>query len=87
MIKFILKRLLMLIPVIIGITLFIYVIMSLAPGDPARLILGQDATVEQVEAKREEMGLNAPLLIRYLKYMGELIQGDFGESWFSGYNV
>lgn len=87
MIKFILKRLLMLIPVIIGITLFIYVIMSLAPGDPARLVLGQDATVEQVEAKREEMGLNAPLLIRYLKYMGELIQGDFGESWFSGYNV
>ena len=87
MVKFILKRLLMLVPVLIGITLFIYVIMSLAPGDPARLIMGQDATVEQVEAKREELGLNDPLLVRYVKYMAGVVTGDFGESWFSGYNV
>ena len=77
----------MLIPVIIGITLFIYVIMSVAPGDPARMILGQDATVEQIQAKRAELGLDRPLLIRYVNYMAGVVQGDFGSSWYNEYNV
>ena len=77
----------MLIPVVIGITLFIFVIMSLAPGDPATLILGADATYEEILAKRMELGLNDPVLIRYLKYMVGVIQGDFGISWYNGYNV
>lgn len=67
MVKYIIKRILMLIPVIFGITLFIYVIMSLAPGDPATLILGPDATYEEILAKREELGLNDPILVRYFK--------------------
>ena len=87
MAKYILKRILMLIPVVIGITLFIFVIMSLAPGDPATLILGADATYEEILAKRMELGLNDPVLIRYLKYMVGVIQGDFGISWYNGYNV
>ncbi len=87
MAKYILKRILMLIPVVFGITLFIYVIMSLAPGDPATLILGADATWEEILAKRQELGLNDPVLMRYVKYMAGVLRGDFGTSWYNGYNV
>lgn len=87
MAKYILKRILMLIPVVTGITLFIYIIMSLAPGDPATLILGADATYEEILAKRAELGLNDPVLIRYVKYMAGVLQGDFGMSWYNGYDV
>ena len=87
MVKYIIKRILMLIPVIFGITLFIYVIMSLAPGDPATLILGPDATYEEILAKREELGLNDPILVRYFKYMAGVHHGDFGISWYNEYDV
>ncbi|WP_101908419.1 ABC transporter permease [Marasmitruncus massiliensis] len=87
MLKYVAKRGLMLIPVVIGITLFIYVIMSLAPGDPATLILGPDAPYEAVLAKRAELGLNDPVLMRYVKYMAGVLQGDFGSSWYNGFNV
>lgn len=87
MLKFVFKRLLMLIPVVIGITLFIYVIMSVAPGDPVRLILGSDVTDAEVELKRVEMGLDKPLLIQYFNYMTGLVQGHFGTSWYNGYDV
>jgi peptide/nickel transport system permease protein len=82
-----LKRLLMLIPVIIGITFFIFLIMSVAPGDPARLILGVEATAAEVAAKREEMGLNDHVVLRYLRYMWGVLRGDFGISWFGGFSV
>ena len=87
MVKYIIKRILMLIPVIFGITLFIYVIMSLAPGDPATLILGPDATYEEILAKRDELGLNDPILVRYFKYMAGVLHGDFGISWYNEYDV
>lgn len=87
MAKYVLKRLLLLIPVVIGITFFIYVIMSVAPGDPARLILGENATLEEIEAKRIELGLDKPLVLRYINYMGGVLRGDLGISWYSGYNV
>lgn len=77
----------MLIPVVFGITFFIYVIMSLAPGDPATLILGADATYEEILAKREELGLNQPIVVRYVRYMARVLGGDFGTSWYNGYNV
>ncbi len=87
MLKYILKRFLMIIPVVIGITFFIYLIMSLAPGDPARMMLPQEASEEDVQAKREELGLNDPLVVRYVNYMGGVLKGDFGESWYSGFDV
>lgn len=87
MAKYILKRILMLFPVVVGITLFIYVIMSLSPGDPAKLILGTDATYDQIMEKRVELGLDKPVLIRYLDYMKGVALGDFGVSWYNGYNV
>ena len=87
MLKFVFRRILMMIPVIIGITLFIYFIMDVAPGDPARLILGADATPEGIVAKRAELGLDQPFLLRYARYMLGIIRGDFGVSWFNNYNV
>ena len=63
--KFVLKRIFALIPVLLCVTFLLYVALSLAPGDPARLILGLEATAEHVEQKREEMGLNDPIVTQY----------------------
>lgn len=69
MLKYIFKRLLMLIPIIIGISFLIYFVMSLSPGDPARIILGEYATQEAVDELREEMGLNDSIFVQYTRYM------------------
>lgn len=82
--KYVLKRLLMLIPVVIGVSFLVFFIMSLAPGDTARTILGEDAPIEAVEALNEELGLNDPVLVRYARYMGDLLRGDLGNSYKSG---
>lgn len=87
MFKYVAKRLLLLIPVVIGITLFIYVILSAAPGDPAQLILGVDASEEALIAKRQELGLDKPVIVQYFNYMLKVLKGDFGTSWLSGYEV
>lgn len=59
----------------------VYFIMSLAPGDPALLLLGDDATPEQIAALREEMGLDDPFIVQYGRYMVNLVQGDMGTSY------
>ena len=79
--KYVIKRLLMLIPVIIGVSFLVFFIMSLAPGDTARMMLGEDAPIKAVEALREELGLNDPLLVRYANYMLDLLHGDLGTSY------
>lgn len=81
MLKYIGKRLLAMIPVIIGITILVFFIMKLAPGDPARMILGDNATEEALAAKRAELGLDKPLLVQYGNYMIGLLHGDMGISW------
>ncbi len=86
--KYIIKRILLLIPVLIGLSLFVFTILALAPGDPAEMILGSDATELEIQAKRIELGLDKPLMQRYLTYVAGIVtRGDFGTSWFSGYNV
>lgn len=79
--RYIGKRLLALIPVIIGVTFIVFMILNLAPGDPAISILGEQAPAEAVEQLREEMGLNDPLLVQYGRYMIKLVQGDMGMSY------
>ena len=79
--KFIVKRLIMLIPVLIGVTLLVFLILQLAPGDPAKVILGEQATPEQIEELRESLGLNDPVLVQYANYIIKLVQGDMGESY------
>lgn len=81
MLKYIVKRLIMFIPVVLGVALVIFVIMDFTPGDPARIILGEMATQEQIDALTEEMGLNDPILVRYVRYIWGLLHGDFGTSY------
>lgn len=84
MVKYIVKRLLLLIPIILGVSAIIFTLKTLTPGDPARQILGNDATEEQIQAKREELGLNDPAVVQYVRYIGGIIHGDFGDSYRTG---
>lgn len=79
--KYIFKRVLMMIPVLLGISFVIYALMSISPGDPARMILGENADLAAVEALRDEMGLNDPFLIQYGRHMLNMLKGDLGTSW------
>lgn len=73
------------IPIIIGVSFLIYFLMDIAPGDIVLLKMGDsNMTAEQIEALYEQYGLNQPLPVRYLKYMGRLIQGDLGVSQATG---
>ena len=87
MLKYIFKRLLMLIPIIIGISFLIFFVMSLSPGDPARMILGEYVPQEEVEKLREEMGLNDNLFVQYGRYMFNALHGDLGSSYRTGLPV
>ena len=85
--KFVLKRLLAMIPVILGITFIIYTILELSPGDPAVAILGETATEADLNALRLKMGLNDPYIVRYFKYILNAVQGNFGISYRTGLSV
>jgi peptide/nickel transport system permease protein len=88
MLKYIGKRILTMIPVLLGISFIIFMIMSLTPGDPANLILGEGATKEAVAELREEMGLNDPVLVQYVRYMFKVItKFDFGTSYLNSVPV
>lgn len=75
------RRLLMLIPVLLGVSFILYAIMSLTPGDAAQLLLGDNATAEAVEQLREELNLNGGFFERYLNWITGVLQGDFGISY------
>lgn len=79
--KYILRRLLLLIPVIIGVTFIVYTIMFFTPGDPAQIMLGEHAPEEAVAKLREEMGLNDHLIVQYLRFLKNAVKGDFGRSY------
>lgn len=81
MIKFILKRLLAMIPVLLGVSLIVFFILDLAPGDPAKSILGEQARPEDIAKLHDELGLDDPFFIRYGRYMFGLLRGDLGMSY------
>lgn len=82
MVKYIIKRILFLIPILLGVSAIIFALKTLTPGDPARMILGNTATEEQVDAKREELGLNDPVIVQYGRYIGGIVTRlDFGTSY------
>lgn len=87
MYRYILKRLILLIPVLLGVSMLVYCILDLTPGDAADILAPDDATIEEKEALREEMGLNRPVLVRYAEYMWKLVHGDLGESYLSPVTV
>ncbi|KYG91375.1 ABC transporter permease [Metasolibacillus sp. FSL H7-0170] len=80
MLHYIGKRLLHLIPVLLGMTFIVFLIIRAIPGDPAQVILGQQATAEAIAALREKLGLNNPWYIQYFDYLKGILTGDLGES-------
>lgn len=86
--KYIAKRILLMIPVLLGVAFLIFAIMTFTPGDPASIILGAGATPEAIEALREKLGLNTPLLIRFFDYIkGIVTRFDFGTSYINGTEI
>ena len=82
--KYLLRRLLHVVPVLLGVTLITFSLLHLIPGDPAQILAGPDASAADVAAMRETMGLNKPLMVQYLDYLTGLFQGDMGRSMSTG---
>jgi peptide/nickel transport system permease protein len=85
--KFILRRLLLLIPILLGLTVIIFMLIRLLPGDPAGAILGERATPESLERVRAALGLDRPLIEQYWEYVSGLARLDLGSSFLSGRDV
>ena len=80
MFAYVLRRIIMLVPVMFGVSVLVFMMLHLTPGDPARLIAGQTATPEQVDEVRHLLGLDQPLYKQYYDYMDRLVHGDLGRS-------
>ena len=82
MIRYILRRILFLIPVLIGVAFCVFTLLYLTPGDPARMILGDMATESAIQEFREKEGLNKPFLVQFGNYLYKAVtQGDIGRSY------
>jgi peptide/nickel transport system permease protein len=84
---YLLRRVLLLIPTVIGVTILVFVLSRVIPGDPAALAAGDFASPEMVQALRDEFGLDRPLYEQYILYMGGLLEGDLGTSMFTRESV
>jgi peptide/nickel transport system permease protein len=88
MIRYVIKRILLMIPVIWGVVTLIFLINTFAPGDPATQILGTSATEEQKVQLREDLGLNEPTIVQYFNYLKNIVlHGDMGISYSSKQSV
>lgn len=77
---YVLRRLLLAVPVLFGVSLLVFAVMHLAPGDPAAIMLGAQATREDVERLHRELGLDRPLPVQYARWLGRVLHGDLGRS-------
>lgn len=80
MTRYLLRRLLLTVPVLLFVSVIVFALITLIPGDPARVMLGEEASAEALETLRKELGLDRPLHIRYLIWFTHIIRGDFGQS-------
>ncbi|MFW5688501.1 MAG: nickel ABC transporter permease [Spirochaetota bacterium] len=83
MYQYIIRRLILTVPVVLGVSIIVFSIIRLLPGDPARAVAGVNATPEYIEQVREEYGLNDPIYVQYWNFLTNLISGDLGRSTFS----
>ncbi len=84
MLKYVIKRLGMSIPILLAVLTLVFIIIRIVPGDPAMVVLGDQASTEALEALRERMGLNAPLIEQYFHFLSGALRGDLGLSLLSG---
>jgi ABC-type dipeptide/oligopeptide/nickel transport system permease component len=87
MLRYILVRLLLAIPVLLAVFTLVFLVVRIIPGDPAQAALGDYASKEAVEALRERMGLNEPIYVQYFRYLGDLVRGDLGDSLITGNSI
>ncbi|GGE32174.1 peptide ABC transporter permease [Agaricicola taiwanensis] len=87
MLAYTLKRLLVAIPTLLGVLTIVFFLVRVAPGDPAIVILGENATQVAIDQLREQLGLNKPLMEQYFSFIGAIAQGDFGRSMISNQPV
>src|SRR5512135_3282356 len=80
MTSFIIRRILVVIPTLLGMTVIIFLMLAVTPGDPAELLLGERATKESLEAMREYLGLNKPLYVQYGLFLKRVVRLDLGET-------
>ena len=85
--RYVIKRLLMMIPVIIGVSFLVFFIMDMAPGDAVDLMAPEGATAQDLAAIRHDLGLDKPVVLRYIDYMLGMLQGDMGVSYVSKTDV
>ena len=83
MTKLIRERLLLLIPMVLGIIFIVFFLTSLLPSSPGRIMLGANASQQEVDKLNEELGYNKPFLVRYVNYVWNMVQGDFGTTYYS----
>jgi len=87
MLKYVAQRLLFSIPVFLGVVTIVFLVVRVIPGDPAVAALGDYASKEAVEALRQRMGLNEPLPIQYVRFLGNLLRGELGSSMITGSSI
>jgi len=87
MFKYAVRRILQSIPILLIVLTLVFVVVRVLPGDPAVAALGDYASREAVEALREKLGLNDPIWLQYIKFLGNLLKGDLGKSAITGYSV
>src|SRR5215207_11174180 len=80
--KYIMQRLLGMAAVMFIVVTVVFVIVRVTPGDPAAVMLGPDATPADIAALREQLGLDRPLVVQYVYFLGQLLRGDLGQSIF-----
>lgn len=80
MAQYIARRLISLIPVLLGVSIVVFSLIRLIPGDPVIIMLGERARVQDIERVREEMGFNRPIAVQYVEWMGKILRGDLGTS-------
>ncbi len=85
--RYLASRLLLAIPTILAVLTLVFFVVRVIPGDPAQAALGDYASAEAVEALRERMGLNDPLIVQYFNFLGDLLRGDLGTSMITGAEI
>ena len=80
MLRYTVRRLIQMLPILLGVSILIFLFVRMIPGDPARLMAGPQATQQEIELVRQDLGLDRPPLEQYFDFMGKALRGDFGKS-------
>ena len=83
MTRYIVRRIIALVPILLGVSVLVFSLVRLIPGDPVTVMLGEKARVEDIERAREQLGFNRPIYVQYVEWLGRVLRGDLGKSIFN----